>query len=294
MSRKLLVVVAITTVTALLSQASWPAADGQSASTPKTSAAGSSSDVSEELQEVTVIAYREELATRVTSFVNQIAALEDEEGLPRWRTPVCPLVSGLPREEGEFILGRISEIARSAVIPLGAEHCRPNLDIVVSGRPKELLRAIEKRYYFLPDTRVTSRPVRVWYSSDMRTSDGLPMSICMGRPCNPNSMGSRVNFDVVYFLGTVFVIADASRLHGVTRGQFADYVAMVGLAKLKIGAQLGDAPTILKLFDREPQEAPAGMSDWDQAFLRSLYATDQKSKGQRSQIAHQIVREVAP
>jgi hypothetical protein len=69
---------------------------------------------------------------------------------------------------------------------------------------------------------------------------------------------------------------------------------MVGLAKLKAGARLGDAPTILKLFDGAPDVAPAGLTDWDQAFLKSLYATEQITRQQRGQIAREMVREIAP
>jgi hypothetical protein len=68
----------------------------------------------------------------------------------------------------------------------------------------------------------------------------------------------------------------------------------VGLAKLDPDARLGDAPTILKLFDAAPEGAPAGLSDWDQAFLKSLYATDPSSKLQRSQIPQAMVPEIAP
>ncbi|HEY6455042.1 MAG TPA: hypothetical protein VIY90_07110 [Steroidobacteraceae bacterium] len=50
----------------------------------------------------------------------------------------------------------------------------------------------------------------------------------------------------------------------------------------------------MKLFDGAPQAAPAGMTDWDKAFLKSLYSTDQKSTLQRSQIAHQLVPELRP
>jgi hypothetical protein len=53
-------------------------------------------------------------------------------------------------------------------------------------------------------------------------------------------------------------------------------------------------PIALKLFDDAPQVAPAGLTDWDQAFLKSLYATEQMSKLQRSQIAHEMVREIVP
>ncbi len=83
-------------------------------------------------------------------------------------------------------------------------------------------------------------------------------------------------------------------LSGVTRGQLADYVAMVGLAQLNADLQLGDAPTILTLFSGTPQAASAGMTDWDQAFLKALYDTDQRIKKQRSQISRDMVRVLAP
>jgi hypothetical protein len=48
------------------------------------------------------------------------------------------------------------------------------------------------------------------------------------------------------------------------------------------------------LFNGAPEAAPTGMTDWDQSFLKALYATDQKSKQQRGQIARSMVREIAP
>jgi hypothetical protein len=69
---------------------------------------------------------------------------------------------------------------------------------------------------------------------------------------------------------------------------------MSAFAKLKPEPHLEDAPTILKLFDAAPQAAPAGMTEWDQSFLKSLYATDQKSHLQRTQIARAMVRDIIP
>jgi hypothetical protein len=46
-------------------------------------------------------------------------------------------------------------------------------------------------------------------------------------------------------------------LQAVTRGQFAHYAALVAPADLKLGAHLGDATTILKLFDGTPQAHPS-------------------------------------
>jgi hypothetical protein len=69
---------------------------------------------------------------------------------------------------------------------------------------------------------------------------------------------------------------------------------MVSLAEIKPNPHLGDAQTILKLFAGAPQAAPAGMSDWDQAFLKSLYGTAHDSKLQRSLMMRSMVRELVP
>jgi hypothetical protein len=279
------------------------------------SSASASAGRSEALQEVTVRAHRIELEKRVSKFVNQIAEQQNlDEGLARWHRLVCPLVSGLPREDGEFILGRVSEIARDAGVKLGNEQCKPNLYILVTPQPAALLKEMEKRNrdftfgrYALPDPVdefiASPRPVRVWQVTDFETSEGLPMLAVQGRcptidgmipRCNPHAQGNPARFDTVWTVLRVFVVVDRSRLRATSRGQLADYVAMVGLADIKPGAHLGDAPTILKLFDGEPQAAPAAMSDWDAAFLKSLYATDSSSKQQRNQMARQMVGEIAP
>jgi hypothetical protein len=308
MSLKSYVSVLAGLLAALAAQGAWAAADGSSAPAATSHSAGTSADTSEKLQEVTVTAHRIELEKRVSKFVNQIAATENEEGLPRWQKPVCPLVSGLPEQEGEFVLGRVSEIARAAGVPLAGEQCRPNLFVWVTSHPKELLQGLENRNFqfrfgadalptVVDEFIATPRAVRVWYSSDIEDRWGSPVTcqfanIRVRASCHAEA--THILFNTIYVFGHVFVIVDQTRLAGVSRGQFADYVALVGLAKLKPGARLDDVSTILKLFDGAPEAAPAGMTDWDQAFLKSLYSTDQISKQQRSQIARQMAREIAP
>src|SRR5580700_10489154 len=118
-SMKSHIIVVATMLAALAGQGARAAADRSSASEPTSHSAGTSSEPSETLQEVTVRAHRIELEKRVSKFVNQIAATENgAEGLARWQRSVCPLVSGLPRQDGEFILERLSEIAHVAGVPL--------------------------------------------------------------------------------------------------------------------------------------------------------------------------------
>jgi hypothetical protein len=291
------------------------------------------------LPEVTVTARRIALEQRVSRFVNQIAAAENgDEGLARWQVPpACPLVSGLPRQDGEFILERLSQIAHAAGVPLGDEHCRPNLYILVTPQPEDLLKGMEKRnraFTFGYDPSLltetpagvvdefikTPRAVRAWYNSNEKDAWGQPLAYCPASEieqitCTPfdpkcypphhdagrvvecgrgTAGGTHLSFNNMWWLSRVFVIVDQRRLHEVKLGQLADYVAMAGFAKLKPEARLGDAPTILALFNAAPQTAPIGMTEWDQTFLKSLYATEQKSKLQRSQIAHEMVRDIAP
>jgi hypothetical protein len=305
---------------ALANANGWTAAEQ---ATDTSSAAGNS--------DVTITAQRAALSPRVSAFVDQVTAFDPADpgqGLARWRESVCPLVTGLPRDEGEFMLGRLSEVAQAAGAPLAGEQCRPNLYIFVSGKTQELLRAMDKRNptftfgdaspVLVDEFTATPRAVRVWYHTVQKTPEGLPllsMSIpelnhaqeeaSGARILNPGPVdrgfgtnawaeSSHLTLNAVWDISRVFVIVDQTRLKGVSRGQLADYVAMVGLAEVKPGARLGDADTILTLFEAAPQAGRPGMSDWDRAFLKSLYASEARSRLQRSQIASNMVRVIVP
>jgi hypothetical protein len=308
MSRKLIILAAATALGMFADAVTWAAAEASP--TTAAPAAGAQPPAPETIQEVAVTAHRIELEKRVATFVYDVAGLQNSEGMPRWRQPVCPLVGGLSADDGEFVLGRISDIARAASVALADEYCRPNLFIIVNPDPKKLLSGMTLQ------TRATlfagahpsvidqfvraPRPARVWYQMEIRTPEGTLLGganrTAIGEDAYPHveARASFVKRSVIWTFAKVLVVVDRARLQGVSRGQLADYVAMVGLAQIKPGAPLGDAPTILKLFDGAPQAAPAGRSEWDMAFLKSLYATDQTSRGQRSQIVQQIVREIAP
>ena len=326
----------------------------------ETASSSASMSTTSQVPEVTVAARRIELEKRISLFVNQIAASGNgDEGLARWEAPpVCPLVSGLPQHDGEYILERLTQIAIGAGVPLADENCRPNLYIMVTGQPEGLLRGMEKRnrrftFGYNPASRAetpagvvdefirTPRAVRVWYNAAEKDAWGQDLSYCpaadidlircagigipmlntssaimgsMGTPTtiqsgcstphfDPGQLyqcqravagGTHTSFNNMWWLSRVFVIVDQTQLHRVMLRQLADYVAMSGFAKLKPNARLGDAPTILTLFNGASEAAPTGLTNWDQAFLRSLYATEQKSKLQRSQIARQMAREMAP
>jgi hypothetical protein len=111
---------------------------------------------------------------------------------------------------------------------------------------------------------------------------------------NPWSQASHLVLNAIWAIKKVYVVVDPTRFKGVKLGQLADYVSLAGLAQVKLDTHLPDDPTILALFDKDPQTASAGMTDWDRAFLKSMYATEQKSVLQRRLIARDMDHELVP
>jgi hypothetical protein len=284
--------------------------------------------------EVIIKGQRTELAAKISGFVDQVTdfSLGDAKGLARWQDPACPLVTGLPKHQGEYVLERISEIAQAAGAPLGAEKCRPNLFIIVTKQPEADLRYLEQRHHsdvfgeaapvVIDNFIATPRPVRTWYDTVEKTPEGLPMvqesfpgesqtqtvmvnpgvyEVLPVRPAtagatltNPWSQASHLVNNVVWAIKRVFVVVDPTKFKGVTLGQLADYVALAGLAQIKLDPDVAGDPTILTLFDKAAQTPSAGLTEWDRAFLKSVYSTEQKSVLQRSQIAATMVDEITP
>jgi hypothetical protein len=95
-------------------------------------------------------------------------------------------------------------------------------------------------------------------------------------------------------LSSVILIVDARLTQGVSFGQLAAYLAMVGLAQIRLDTKLADAPTILQVFSGSGKAQLQGLSTWDQAYLKALYHTDRSDKTQRLAIARSIAHEIVP
>lgn len=233
---------------------------------------------------VTVEGRRPDLEQQVRTFVSNVTRRSGEQPLTRWRVPICPLVAGLPAKQGEFILARLSEIARSAGAPLGPQKCQPNFYVVAANHASSTTAANDYN------------PVRVLYNARIETADGLPMDLMGGAmPGNglqiagPTVSDTRIEFPSVTRLASVLVLIDTARIKGIELGQLADYIAMVGFAVLDPGADAGSAPTILRLFTTTGAPPPKHLSDWDEAFLKAIYATRQSSRFQRSEVSRRML-----
>jgi hypothetical protein len=268
---------------------------------------------------VTVEAQRKAIDGQVRAFVHETLHLENYEGAPRWNAPVCPTVIGLSREEGEFILQRLSEIARSAGVPLDKEQCKqPNLYVIVTTEPSEVLKQWGKKTHWrifgdgMPkaiDAFIDAkRPVRAWYNSSEGGAsmspgtgyeppglglEGLPTGSSVPIFSGPTLEASRIVRNAIWSLDSVLVIVDKSRVSGVTIGQLADYIGMQGFCRIKPTAYHSEAPTILTLFEGAGARV-TGLTAWDEALLESLYHTNPALIQQPMIMASRMVRRLVP
>jgi hypothetical protein len=268
------------------------------------------------LPEVTIEAQRESLKPLVHSFVYQITAqVSDHWSLARWGQPICPLVAGLPVEQGEAVLTRLSEIAIAATAKLAPPDCaEPNFEVLVTSDPKRLLTKWRARNPLLfgpvppeggevPIRRFinTDRPVRVWYNTEVTDSAGATPNdghfLLGDNAIRAPSVGvwdnPRMTWTALLKLSTVIIVVDSRRVKGFSVRQLADYIGMIGLAQPNLDSDVQGAPTILSLFaDSSATDRPQGLSEWDYAFLKGLYRTDQASPWQRSQIVRYVVQDL--
>jgi hypothetical protein len=267
-----------------------------------------------EIETITVEAARarEKVAQQVNQFVSAIAVKRRDQSLASWQLeiPICPLVAGLPRADGEYMLTRLSQIAVSAGAPLAPDHCQPNFFVVVTSEPDALLKAWSKRDVYLFDngddhgyTEIrkfldAKMPVRAWYNAEIYNSDGTPLKYEISGPfkgfrVTSHAVATHIRFNTVRNLASVIVLIDAPRARGISFGQLAAYVSMVGLAQINIDAKASDTPSILQLFSDAGRQAPTGLTRWDEAFLKGLYHSDHLDQQQILAIKTSMVKDIA-
>ena len=250
-------------------------------------------------------AARAALEQRVEAFVRGITrnpGFSDDESLVRWNTPICLFAAGLNPEDVKFVLARLSQISSSAGAPLARTPCQPNFVIVATSEPDRVLEAWYARNnqlfgnarpaqirQFLESSR--SRPIRVWYNINLGRKSGVRNGHFV--PSNNRAESSPFIGNAAFDFFSIFAIIDTNRTEHVTPDQLADYVAMVGLTNVNVDADIGSAPSILRLFALSAEHQPSGLSSWDAAFLKALYQSNQTSRTQRFEIAERIIHDIS-
>jgi hypothetical protein len=146
--------------------------------------------------------------------------------------------------------------------------------------------------------RAGSRPIDLWHNVSQTAPRGIPYVANMtfpGQSTNTHAEDSRLAWGAALSMVSVFAIVDTRRTEHMSLDAVADYVALTGLTKLDPDTDPGTAPTVLRLFGPwSDGTGTAGLSEWDAAFLKALYHTEQGSRIQRWQMMTRILHDVAP
>jgi hypothetical protein len=245
------------------------------------------------------------LGQSVDAFVHAITrnpGLSDEGSLVRWNSPICLLITGLTDEDEKLVSARLSQISSSSGAPLARSPCHPNFVVVATSEPDRVLNAWYARdsrlfadatsaqiRQFLENSR--SRPVRIWYNIDGGRKSGTRNGHFI--PSNSRAESSAFVGNTASDFLSVFAIIDTHRTEHTTLNELADYVAMAGLSRVDLDADLGSAPSILRLFAASGEKQPSGLSSWDAAFLNALYQSNQTSRTQRFNIAQRMMQKIS-
>ena len=204
--------------------------------------------------------------------------------LARIEDRLCPGVIGLRQDAAELMVDRIRWNAERLDMWMADDaKCSPNLIIAFVADGKAQIAELQDKQPWLfqtltiPERRALLEedgPVRVWTTAQMRTRDGMPISRRENLTDPPVvSMWmahSKIYLTVREDITQVVVLFDSDAVRGKTVIQLADYATMRSFARTR--PVQGDAAldTILALFDPD-HPSPDGMTEFDQAYLRSLY-----------------------
>lgn len=248
------------------------------------------------------------LAEQARSFVAAATEGPRRRSLARWETPICFGVANLKADAAQALIDRMAKVAVSLGLETQPPGCKPNLLVIAAHAADAeavVRRAIDRSEFdFRPARGGTDRgraaleafasstaPVRWWHVSlpvEVRTGGPallLDGESLMGPAFGPQSAFgeaapvlsvnvdslSRIRATTRNDLMRVIIVVDADQAAAVPFPALADYLAMVGLAQIDPEAEVGGAPTILNLFNADAIQPARRMTEWDAAFLISLY-----------------------
>jgi hypothetical protein len=258
---------------------------------------------------------------QAVDFVKKTGVAHGQQQVARWVVPICIKVIGLAAPQEARVVGLMLGIAREANIPVARVDCQPNVTVTFAPDAGEVVRHIYARKpRQLDELSGTEReqllngaaPVRWWYATQMLDRDGVKSNnlsapwITAGEGNSPIGLptvdgvtstqqynsGSNVRTPTVRSLYGATVVVDASKAGKTPVDAIAAYAGMVAFAEMSASDPPPDS--ILRLF--QPDSIESSLTDWDMAFLKSLYRMplDRRSRIQRGHLVEALLDERLP
>lgn len=252
---------------------------------------------------------REMVDTFVKSFV---APTRLTGKIARWESGICPRAVGQRPATAQYVSQHLKDIAAAVGAPVNTrESCTPNIEIVFTNTPQELLdnvRLHDADYLGYAESAaqreklaMVTRPIQAWYTTQTRDLRGIgsvdsgrsrgagtsmsnftsvPCSGCAGRNAAPielgdarfaNVSGNRVSDGVRSALYHVLIVVDPRKLPDQEIGPLADYIALLALSQLNSLDTCQQLPSIVNMLAPACERKPNSITEEDLAFLRGLY-----------------------
>ncbi len=209
------------------------------------------------------------------------------EPLARFQQPLCVGVWGLSGQSAQFVIDRVYHNAEAAGLALDeTPGCAANVIVAFVADPQaEFAALVAARHQIVNGlsfdekqrVRATQGPALAWYLVSTRTRDGQARN---GRPpAFDTTAYSRLEAGTRRDLELSVVMIDSDLLSDLDALALADYATMRALARTR-SVERGENPTasVLALFD-DPVRSPQAMTEFDRAYLASLYASSANMPG---------------
>jgi len=249
----------------------------------------------------------------VAKFVKSFIAPTRLTGkIARWESGICPRTVGQQPARAQYVTQRLKDIAATVEAPVNdKEGCTPNIEIVFTTTPQELLDNVREHdadYLGYAESSaereklaLVTRPIQAWYTTqtkDLRGSGSIdsgrsrgagtsmsnftyiPCVGCLGTNPAPIDLGdakfasvsgNRVADGMRSVLYHVLIVVDPRKLPDYETGRVADYIAMLALTQLNSLDTCQQMPSIVNMLAPACERKPDSISEEDLAYLRGLY-----------------------
>ncbi len=261
---------------------------------------------------------REQARSRAADFVRRIGIARGDISTARLVDPVCVRVLGLADAYAAMVANRMRAIAQAAGARMGRSGCEPNVTVSFVGDAGALVRDVIRRsptrFDALPaDARSVlvgdDAPIRWWYRTDTRSRYNIdrsysPQAFAAGTfdahtqgggsplpqtvPSLNHYDSSMISTQANRVIVNAYVVIDLDAVEGRPLMAVAAYAAFVALSEVHPSAPPPPAGSILGMFGAE---RVAALTEWDTAFLRSLYnlPLDRNARRQRGMLIRDMV-----
>jgi hypothetical protein len=237
-----------------------------------------------------VVRGKREREAQIKGFIDALAPGRYSGQLARFSSEACPGVLGLVPAQSAVVVARLRQIGEAVGVPLAKPGCTPNLWVVVTSDRAALAEKVRGSWTNGPSGRPAPGS-----STDLATVLHAERLL----DANRQEVGVKVDAgdgDGGYYQSEIYtsnrirpsatrtyvasaLIVEPKTLAGLTTRQLADYAAMRLFARAdpaRLGP--GSPPSILAaLAAPDGSELPESVTEWDFAFLRALYRSDDRS-----------------